>query len=148
MPHPETASFADFIALLCGKLRVHRKPKPTSKTNLMEQHLNRIELKGNVGNIRISENAAGKVARFSLATNYIYTNRENETVVETTWHNIVAWEGKNIRDIERITKGEKVYVSGRLRMSRFTGNDGEDRQMYEVVAAKLLTGDELAAPAS
>ena len=111
----------------------------------MEQNLNRIELKGNVGNIRISETGAGKVARFSLATNYIYPNRENETVVETTWHNIVAWEGKNIRSVERITKGEKVYVSGRLRTAKFTGNDGEDRQVYEVVASKLLTAGEMEA---
>ena len=40
----------------------------------MEQ-LNKIELKGNVGNVRISDVGENKVARFSLATNFIHKPR-------------------------------------------------------------------------
>ena len=49
----------------------------------MEQ-LNRIELRGNVGNVRVSDVGGSKVARFSLATNFIYKGKDNEGVVETT----------------------------------------------------------------
>lgn len=112
----------------------------------MEQQLNRIELKGNVGSIKVSGTSAGKVAHFSLATNYVYNNRNNEAVVETTWHNIVAWEGKGIKHLDRISKGDKVYVCGRLRLSKFTGNDGTEKQVYEIVANRIVveekeTGD-------
>ena len=74
------------------------------KNQIMEQ-LNRIELRGNVGNIRISAAGSGQVARMSLATNFMYKNRDGEAVVETTWHNIVAWSGKGMPDFNRIGKG-------------------------------------------
>lgn len=102
----------------------------------MEQ-LNRIELRGNVGNIRISEVGESKVARFSVATNFIYKGKDNEGVVETTWHNVVAWSGKGMPDFTAITKGAPVYVTGRIRTSRFTGSDGTEKSVYEVVASKI-----------
>ena len=102
----------------------------------MEQ-LNRIELRGNVGNIRISAAGSGQVARMSLATNFMYKNRDGEAVVETTWHNIVAWSGKGMPDFTAITKGAPVYVTGRIRTSRFTGSDGTEKTVYEVVASKI-----------
>ncbi len=107
----------------------------------MEQ-LNKIELKGNVGNVKVSETATGKMARFTLATNYLYRNRDGDAGVETTWHTIVAWEGRNIKSLEKIEKGTYMYVMGRLRSSRFTGADGIEKQIYEVVANKLAILDE------
>ncbi len=107
----------------------------------MEQ-LNRIELKGNVGNVKVSETATGKMARFTLATNYLFRNREGEAGVETTWHTIVAWEGRNIKSLDKIEKGSYLYIMGRLRTSRFTGADGTEKQAYEVVANKLAMLDE------
>ena len=106
----------------------------------MEQ-LNRIELRGNVGNIRISEVGESKVARFSVATNFIYKGKDNEGVVETTWHNVVAWSGKGMPDFTAITKGAPVYVTGRIRTSRFTGSDGTEKTVYEVVASKIEVPD-------
>ena len=102
----------------------------------MEQ-LNRIELRGNVGNVRISEVGGSRVARFSLATNFMYRGKDNEAVLETTWHNIVAWSGKGMPDFSSISKGASGYVTGRLRTSRFTGNDGIERNVYEVIASKV-----------
>ncbi|MCD8207291.1 MAG: single-stranded DNA-binding protein [Bacteroidales bacterium] len=99
----------------------------------MEQ-LNRIELKGNVGSVKIIETATGKMIRFSLATNYLYRNKEGGAGVETTWHNIVAWEGKIFKSFDRIEKGAYMYVVGRVRNTRFTGADGTEKQGFEVVA--------------
>ncbi len=106
----------------------------------MEQ-LNKIELKGNVGNVRISDVGENKVARFSLATNFIYKGREGDAVIETTWHNIVAWSGRNMPDLTKIEKGASLYVSGRVRTSKFTGSDGTEKQIYEVVANKIAFED-------
>lgn len=99
----------------------------------MEQ-LNKIELRGNVGNVRISDIGGNRVARFSLATNFMYKGKDNEAVLETTWHNIVAWSGKGMPDFSTIVKGAPVYVCGRLRTSKFTGNDGTEKTVYEVIA--------------
>ena len=56
------------------------------------------------------------------------------TVIWTTWHNVTAWESKDIQNLERIEKGSKVHVVGRIRNQRFCGTDGVERSMYEVVA--------------
>lgn len=107
---------------------------------LMEQ-LNRIELKGNVGNVRLSTVGENQVARFSLATNFIYKGKEGDAVIETTWHNVVAWNGRGMPDLTKIEKGQPLYVCGRLRSSKFTGSDGTEKQIYEVIASKIAFED-------
>ena len=102
----------------------------------MEQ-LNRIELRGNVGTVRVRRVGDTKVADISLATNYVYKGRDGAPVIETTWHYITAWEGKNMPDLESICRGDKLYVFGRLRSQRYTGNDGVERTAYDVLASKL-----------
>lgn len=108
------------------------------KKCLMEQ-INRIELKGNVGNIRIKTVGDNTVANFSLATNYLYTGKNGEGVVETTWFNVVAWGGKGMPDFKNITKGMPLHVTGRMRTAKFNGNDGEEKTIYEVVANRVST---------
>ncbi len=49
----------------------------------MEQ-LNRIEIRGNVGNVNILKVGESRVAHFSVATNYAYKDRNGEAVIETT----------------------------------------------------------------
>ncbi len=108
----------------------------------MSEQINRIELKGNVGSVRFSETATGRMARFSLATNYLFKNKDGEAGVETTWHNVVAWEGKYVQNIDRIVKGCSLHLTGRLRSTRYTGQDGNERQSYEVVVQKLAFSED------
>ena len=54
--------------------------------------------------------------------------------IGTTWHNVTAWESKDIQNLDRIEKGSKVHVVGRIRNQRFCGTDGVERTMCEVVA--------------
>ena len=107
----------------------------------MEQ-LNRIELRGNVGSIKVQVYNGRKVAKLTVATNYAYRGAEGEPVIETTWHNVTAWENKGIVDLDRIEKGSKVYVNGRLRAQKFTGSDGIERTNYEVQAARVVLIDD------
>ena len=100
------------------------------------EHINRIELQGLVGNVRSNEHNGTRVANFSLATDILYKTREGATS-ETTWHNVVAWESKDIPEVHRIAKGMPVYVTGRLRTTKVTGIDGTDRTYYEVLANKV-----------
>ncbi len=103
----------------------------------MEQ-MNKIELKGNVGNIKIQVVGETQVARFSIATNYLFKGKDGNAVIETTWHSIVAWAGKGMPDdFNKIEKGTAVHVIGRLRQQRFTGQDGAEKTIYEVVAKNV-----------
>ncbi|MBQ1618688.1 MAG: single-stranded DNA-binding protein, partial [Bacteroidales bacterium] len=53
-------------------------------------------------------------------------------------------EGKDIKDVDKIKKGDKVYVVGRLRYSSFMTEEGVERPSTEIVASKvsLLAGEE------
>lgn len=107
------------------------------------EHINRIELQGRVGNIRTNVVGETKVANFSLATDHLYKGRDGSAISETTWHNIVAWSGKNMPDLNRICKGMPLHLTGRLRTNRYTCADGTEKQFYEVLAYRInfLTED-------
>ena len=87
--------------------------------------------------MRFSETGTGKMARFSLATNYLYKNKDGDGAVETTWHNVVAWESRAIPDLGKKKKGSPLYVCGRVRCSRYTAADGTEKQSFEVIAARI-----------
>lgn len=101
--------------------------------DIMEQ-LNRIELRGTVGSIKTQEISGANVANFTVATNLAYRDKDGGAIIETTWHNVTAWESKDIQNLDRIKKGSRVHVVGRIRNQRFCGTDGVERTMYEVIA--------------
>ena len=111
----------------------------------MEQ-INRIELRGSVGFVRQQTFGGRKVVRLSVATNYVYKDKNGEPVIETTWHNISAWEGRDIVNPDQIRKGSKVYVVGRLRVQNYTDREGQVKFSYEVLANKVSLLDELDQP--
>ena len=100
----------------------------------MEQ-LNKIEIRGNVGNINILKVGSTRVAHFSVATNFAYKDRNGEPVIETTWHYVTAWEGnKGIPPLDDIEKGFPVYVCGRLRTQKYIAGDGSEKTSYDIIA--------------
>ena len=109
--------------------------------NFMEQ-LNKIELRGVVGSVKIQSFADNRMARFTLATNYAYKDREGCAVIDTSWHTVIAWENKNITELNRLERGSKVYVQGRLRYQKYTGSDGVEKVLTEVIANRLIILDE------
>lgn len=108
------------------------------------EHINRIEVQGRIGNLRLNEFNGSKVANFSLVTEYLYKSREMGAVNEVTWHNVVAWEGKEMPPFERLDKGLPLNVTGRLRVSKYVSADGTEKQFYEIVAnrVRILTEEE------
>ena len=107
----------------------------------MEQ-LNRVELQGIVGNVRIQTYDENKMARIGLATNFAYKDREGAAVIDTSWHNVIAWEGRNIQGLDKIGKGAKLHVFGRIRYQNYTGVDGIDRVGTDILASQIQIIDD------
>lgn len=103
----------------------------------MEQ-INRIEIRGNVGSVNTQTYPQGKVSHFTVATGYAYKDKNGGAVIDTTWHNVTAWESKGITDLDRLEKGTKVYVTGRLRYQKFTGSDGIEHTSSEIQASRVV----------
>ena len=103
----------------------------------MELHVNRIEIVGRVGQVRVNEYGESKtVANFSVITEVVM-KRHGSIVSESTWHNVTAWEGPAVASFNELQKGSLVKVVGRLRNSKYTGADGIERIYTEILASSL-----------
>ena len=101
------------------------------------EFINRIELAGVVGRIQRQTVSSQTMANFSLVTEFGFKDKSSCCVIETTWHNVVAWEGEHIPSLDGIERGSHVRVIGRLRMRRYIDSSGESRTLYEVVASSV-----------
>lgn len=101
---------------------------------------NRVQLIGHLGNnpdIRNIETGK-KLARFSVATNESYHNAKGEKVIETQWHQLVAW-GKTAQLVEKyLTKGSEVAVDGKLVSRNYTDKNGTKKYVTEVQVNEIL----------
>lgn len=96
--------------------------------------VNKVILVGNVGRdpeIRALESGT-KYARFSLATNEVYLDKQGQRQTQTEWHRIVVW-GKQADTIEQYVRaGKTLYIEGRLRTSSYD-KDGVKHYTTDVV---------------
>jgi len=101
----------------------------------MSGTLNKVMLIGHLGDdVKTTYfEGGGCIGRFPLATNETYTNRQTgERVSNTEWHNIVV-RNKAAEVCEKyLSKGDKVYVEGRLKTRQWQGEDGVARYTTEV----------------
>jgi len=77
------------------------------------------------------------IGRFPLATNETYKNKEGNQVNIAEWHNIVV-RNKLAELCEKyLTKGDKVYVEGRIKTRQWTDDSGATRYMTEIYVNDL-----------
>ena len=76
----------------------------------------------------------GDVRKFSFDA---YKDKDGVPVIDTMWFSVVAWEGKNIKDLHKLGAGLPIEVTGRVRSRTYTSSDGEERRIHEVVASKI-----------
>ena len=98
--------------------------------------INRVELQGRVGTVRIQLIGTQPVTNFSLQTEHFHKLSDGTKVCETTYHCIVAFEGGEV-DTKGLTRGSLVHLNGRLRTNRYTSSDGVERTFTEVLASSL-----------
>lgn len=101
----------------------------------MSATLNKVMLIGYLGEdvkMHYFENG-GCVGRFSLATNEAYVNKTtNERITNTEWHQIVVRNKAAELCEKHLSKGDKLYVEGRLRSRQWQAEDGTHKQIVEI----------------
>jgi single-strand DNA-binding protein len=79
-----------------------------------------------------------KLARFTLATNENYKNKNGEWQSITQWHTINAW-GKLAELVQKLlTKGQEIVVEGKLVNQSYENKNGEKRFTTIVEATEFL----------
>ena len=103
-------------------------------------YLNKVMVIGNVGTdpeMRFTPNGRA-VTSFRLATNRIYTTTDGERRKETEWFDITTWSRQAESCNQFLTKGQRVYVEGRLRTRSWEGADGKTRFRLEILADRVI----------
>lgn len=111
---------------------------------MSSRSLNKVMLIGNLTrDVEVRYTPSGTaVATFGLATNRSWSSGEGgERQEETQFHRIVAWS--KLAEIcgQLLFKGRKIFVEGRLQTRKFTGQDGQQREITEIVAENMMILD-------
>lgn len=105
-------------------------------------NLNKVQLIGRLTrDPEIRTTPSGQtVATVGLATNRTWKDKMGQKQEKTEFHNIVVWG--RIAEIvgQYLTKGQEAYFEGRLETRSYTGKDGVERRVTEVVAENMQMG--------
>jgi single-strand DNA-binding protein len=103
--------------------------------------VNKVILIGNLGKdpeVKFTANGT-PVAKFSLATNERFKDKEGQWQDRTEWHNITAWARTAEIIGEYVKKGSKIYIEGSLRTHSWDDKtSGQKKYMTEIVVNDLV----------
>jgi single-strand DNA-binding protein len=105
--------------------------------------LNKVQLIGNLTrDPELRYTPTGKaVCSFSIATNRSWTTDGGEKKEEVDFHRVVAWNKLAELCSQLLAKGRKAYVEGRLTNRKYTTQDGQEKQITEIVIDDMLVLD-------
>ena len=77
-----------------------------------------------------------------MATNERWKDQKGEQQERTEWHKVVVWSKLAEICKQYLTKGQLVYIEGRIQTREWDDRDGNKRQTTEIVASdmKMLSG--------
>ncbi|MEJ7931553.1 single-stranded DNA-binding protein [Ramlibacter sp. AN1015] len=102
--------------------------------------VNKVILVGNCGRdpeIRYLPSGQA-VANVSVATSSRRKDKSSgETVEDTQWHRVTFYDRLAEIAGEYVKKGRPIYVEGRLKYGKYTGQDGVERNTVDIIATEL-----------
>ena len=98
--------------------------------------INKVILVGNLGqDPELKYTQAGTaVATLGVATNRSLKDKDDNWQDETEWHRVIVWAQTAETVGNNYSKGNKVYVEGRLQTRKWQDQNGNDRYTTEIVA--------------
>ena len=105
----------------------------------MSRGLNKVMIIGHLGrDPEMRYTPSGRpVVTFSVAVSRSWNSSSGERRSETEWFKVVAWG--NLAEICKkfLSKGQQVYVEGRLQTRRWEDKEGQQRTTVELVANEM-----------
>lgn len=107
---------------------------------MASQGLNKVILIGNLGadpELKYSQGGAA-ILRLRLATTERFANKNGERQERTEWHTVSMFGARAEGLAKHLSKGQTIYIEGRLQTRSWEDKDGNKRYSTEVVANDLL----------
>lgn len=98
--------------------------------------VNKVTLIGRLGKdpeVRTLDSGTN-IAKFSLATDESYKDKNGEWQTITEWHNVIMWRDMAERAEKLLKKGYLVYVDGKLTNRSWQDENGNTKYITEVRA--------------
>jgi single-strand DNA-binding protein len=80
------------------------------------------------------------VATVGVATNNFWTDKGGQRQERTEFHTVVLWGRLAEIAGQYLTKGQEAYFEGRLQSRTYTGKDGVERKVVDIVAENMQLG--------
>jgi len=105
----------------------------------MARGVNKVILVGNLGNDPDVKYTQGGMAitTLSLATTSVRKDKDGNNQERTEWHRVKLFGKLGEIAGEYLKKGRQVYIEGAIRYDKFTGQDGQDRYITEIIADEM-----------
>lgn len=106
----------------------------------MSRGLNKVMIIGHLGrDPEMRYTPSGRpVTTFSVATSRSWNTSEGEKRVETEWFNVVAWSSLAEICKQHLSKGQQVYIEGRLQTRHWDDAEGNKHTSVEIVANEMI----------
>jgi single-strand DNA-binding protein len=106
----------------------------------MSRGLNKVMIIGHLGREpEMRYTPSGRpVTTFTVATSRTWNTADGERHNETEWFNIVTWGSLAEICKQYLTKGQQVYIEGRLQTRRWEDNEGIKHTSVEIVANEMM----------
>lgn len=80
------------------------------------------------------------VVTIGLATSHRWSDKSGQKQEKTEFHTIILWGRTAEVASQYLTKGQEAYFEGRIQTRSYTGKDGVERKVTEIVAENMQLG--------
>lgn len=87
-----------------------------------------------------STSSGQSVASLSVATNRFWKDKSGQRQDKTTFHNAILWGRLAEIAGQYLTKGQEVFLEGRLETRQYKAKDGTTRYVTEIIAENMQLG--------
>jgi single-strand DNA-binding protein len=106
----------------------------------MPSSINKVILVGRLGadpELRYTP-GGNAVCNMSLATNFVYIDKDDKKQERVNWHKVVTWGRQGEVCKQYLSKGQQIYVEGRIENRSYTDKAGIKRFATDVVSDAVV----------
>jgi len=110
----------------------------------MENVINKVVLSGIAGADAELKTVGNnqKLAKVSMAINESYKTANGQEQTKTSWFNLTFWNQLAEQAHEKIKKGTKFSIAGRLQNNSYETAEGQKRYVTEIIVTELVLKEE------
>jgi single-strand DNA-binding protein len=84
--------------------------------------------------------AGQTVTSISIATSFNWTDKNGQKQSKAEYHNVILWRRLGEIAGQYMTKGQEVYIEGRLETRKYTDKSGIERWRTEIITDNMQLG--------